>query len=62
MGKDGRLIDVSVMISPVRDFGGRIIGASKVARDITQQKKVENELRESERANSVPSWKPRPGV
>src|SRR3954467_13700603 len=36
--KDGRLIDVSVTISPVRDGSGVIIGASKIARDITLQK------------------------
>jgi len=46
--KDGTLIDVSVTISPVRDSLGRIIGASKVARDITQIKRAERELRESE--------------
>jgi PAS domain S-box-containing protein len=34
--KDGRLVDVSVSISPVRDANGRIIGASKVARDISE--------------------------
>ncbi len=34
--KDGRLVDVSVSISPVRDAQGRIVGASKVARDITE--------------------------
>src|SRR5213078_661470 len=39
--KDGRLIDVSVTISPVRDGTGRIIGASKIARDITLQKRIE---------------------
>ena len=46
--KDGTLLDVSLTISPVRDSAGRIIGASKVARDITAQKRAEHELRESE--------------
>jgi PAS domain S-box-containing protein len=43
--KDGRLIDVSVTISPVRDSSGRIIGASKVARDITAQKEAAEKVR-----------------
>lgn len=42
--RDGRLIDVSVTISPVRDPDGVIVGASKIARDITMQKRVEQEL------------------
>ena len=46
--KDGTLVDVSVTISPVRDSSGRLIGASKVARDITIQKQTEQALRESE--------------
>ena len=46
--KDGSLLDVSLTISPVRDSSGRVIGASKVARDITEQKRVEHELLESE--------------
>ncbi len=46
--KDGTAIDVSVTISPVLDKSGRIVGASKVARDITQRKEVERKLRESE--------------
>ena len=46
--KDGGSIDVSLTISPVRDSSGRIIGASKVARDITTQRRAEAELRESE--------------
>ena len=46
--KDGTLLDVSVTISPVRDSSGRLIGASKVARDITIQKRTEQALRESE--------------
>ncbi len=42
--KDGVKIDVSVTISPIRDSGGAIVGASKVARDITQHKRAEEAL------------------
>lgn len=42
--KDGRLIDISVTISPIRDNQGAIIGASKVARDITGRKRLEKEI------------------
>ncbi len=42
--KDGRLLDVSVTISPLRNEQGTIIGASKIARDITAQKQMEREL------------------
>ena len=51
--KDGTLIDVSVTISPVRDSSGRVIGASKVARDITAQKRAEQALRESEQRYQI---------
>jgi len=44
--KDGTLIDISVTISPIRDADGNIIGASKVARDITERKRLERELLE----------------
>jgi PAS domain S-box-containing protein len=43
--KDGRLIDVSVTASPIRDAIGKVIGASKVARDITERKKADESLR-----------------
>ena len=46
--KDGRNIDVSVTISPIRDGNGLIVGASKVARDISERKRAEVALRESE--------------
>jgi two-component system sensor histidine kinase UhpB len=46
--KDKTLFDVSLTISPVRDASGKIVGASKIARDITQRKRIERELRESE--------------
>ena len=41
IGKDGRKIDVSVTISPIRDRHGRIVGASTIARDITDRKRGE---------------------
>jgi PAS domain S-box-containing protein len=47
--KDGSLLDISLTVSPVRDRWGRIIGASKIARDITGRKEAELKLEESER-------------
>ena len=48
--KDGTNVDVSMTISPIRDSKGVIVGASKIARDITEQKKrTEEALAESER-------------
>ncbi len=46
--KDGQEIYVSLTISPIRNPAGQIIGASTVARDVTERKRVERELRESE--------------
>jgi PAS domain S-box-containing protein len=42
--KDGRLIDVSVCASPIKDATGNIIGASKVVRDITERKQAESRI------------------
>ena len=50
VAKDGRAIDISLTVSPTRDASGRIIGASKVARDITDRKRAETP---SGRAKSV---------
>ena len=44
--KDGGLIDISVTISPIRDADGTIVGASKVARDITERKQLERQILE----------------
>ena len=44
MRKDGTLLDISLTISPVKDDAGRVIGASKVARDITERKHLERAL------------------
>ncbi len=43
--KDGKLIDVAITISPIKDLAGRVSGASTIARDITEQKKAEEKFR-----------------
>jgi len=48
MRKDGTRLDLSLTISPVRDSSGRVVGASKVGRNITERKQTERALRESE--------------
>ncbi len=39
--KDGRIVNVSLSVSPIRDASGKIIGAAKIARDITERKRTE---------------------
>ena len=46
--KDGTEFDIAVTISPVKDSTGRIIGASKVGRDIAERKRMERALQEAE--------------
>lgn len=46
--KDGTLLEVSLSISPIRDGDGRIVGASKIVRDISAQKTAERALREAQ--------------
>jgi PAS domain S-box-containing protein len=46
--KDKTPLDISLTVSPVRDASGKIVGASKIARDISQRKQNERTLRESE--------------
>jgi PAS domain S-box-containing protein len=41
--KDGRRLNISLSVSPIRNAAGQIVGASKVARDITERKRFENE-------------------
>ena len=47
--KNGKPVDISLTISPIRDSTGTIIGASKIARDISDQKAAEAKIRENER-------------
>jgi PAS domain S-box-containing protein len=53
VAKDGKRIDVSLTVSPIRDENGQIVGASKIVRDITQRKQTEQALRITERLASV---------
>ena len=43
--KDGSLVEIFVTISPARDADGRIVGTSKIARDVTDRKRAEEALR-----------------
>ncbi|MBX9715330.1 MAG: PAS domain S-box protein, partial [Burkholderiaceae bacterium] len=45
LAKGGRPLDVSITVSPIRDGEGRIVGASKIARDVTRQRRAEAALR-----------------
>jgi len=46
--KEGKKIDVSLTVSPIRDSAGLLVGFSKIGRDITNRKRAEQDLRESE--------------
>jgi PAS domain S-box-containing protein len=48
MRKDGSLLDVSLTISPMKDASGSVVGASKLARDITERKRAEEALRQAQ--------------
>ena len=47
--KSGQLLDVSVTVSPIRDWHGRVIGASKILRDVSSRKRLEQALLQAEK-------------
>ncbi len=51
--KDGRRLQVSVSISPLRNPAGEIVGASAIARDISEQKRAEEHLRQAQKMEAV---------
>lgn len=53
--KDGHRLDVSLTVSPIKDLRGRVIGASKILRDISEKQRLQKALIESE------SWQPQAG-
>lgn len=56
--KDGSLVDISLTVSPIRDPAGKVIGASKIARDITERRRAQEQrellLREMNHRNQEP--------
>jgi PAS domain S-box-containing protein len=51
--KDGSEIVISATISPIRDANGRIVGASKVARDITAQRRMERQIQQGQKMEAI---------
>ena len=51
--KDGRHLDVSISVSPLRDAAGEIVGGSAIARDITAQKRAEGQLRQAQKMEAI---------
>ena len=49
LAKDGRLIDVSLTVSPIKDEDGRVIGASKILRDVSSRRRMEQSLLQAEK-------------
>lgn len=49
LARDGRRIDVSLTVSPIRNEAGEVVGASKIARDITRRKEMDRLLRDTDR-------------
>src|SRR5438552_12182852 len=46
--KDGSFVEISLRVSPLRDASGKVVGASKIARDISEQRRAQERLRRSE--------------
>jgi PAS domain S-box-containing protein len=47
--KDGGLLNISLTVSPIRDAAGRVVGASKIARDVTAQRRLQDQADEASR-------------
>jgi PAS domain S-box-containing protein len=51
--KNGRQLNVSISVSPLRDAAGEIVGASAIARDMTAEKRAESQLRQSQKMEAI---------
>ncbi len=53
VGKDGKLVNVSITVSPIHDSAGNIVGASTIARNITEQRRAEDQLRQAQKMEAI---------
>ncbi len=53
LAKDGRRLDISISVSPLRNAAGDVVGASVIARDITGQKRAESQLRQAQKMEAI---------
>ena len=53
VARDGRHLDVSISVSPLRDAKGDVVGASAIARDITAQKRAEDKLNQAQKMEAI---------
>jgi len=51
--KDGRHLQMSISVSPIRDSAGKIVGASTIARNMTAQKRAEDQLRQAQKMEAI---------
>ena len=51
--KDGSRLEVSVSVAPIKDVSGRIVGASTIARDITERKRLEAQIRQAQKMEAM---------
>src|SRR5207245_10585446 len=51
--KDGRHLQMSISVSPIRDSAGKIVGASTIARNKTAQKRAEDQLRQAQKMEAI---------
>jgi PAS domain S-box-containing protein len=53
VSKDGKLLNVSITVSPIHDSAGNIVGASTIARNITEQRRAEDQLRQAQKMEAI---------
>src|SRR5215469_10903464 len=53
IAKDGRQLQMSISVSPLRDVDGKIVGASAIARDVTEQRRAEGHLRQTQKMEAI---------
>jgi len=53
LSKDGKELNISITVSPLRDAGGQIIGAATIARDLTQERRTQQQLQQAQKLEAI---------